>query len=474
MNIAAIRIKNFLSLSQVILNPGKITQISGQNGEGKSSILKAIEFAIQGSTDGSLVKKGEDECEVWLEFDDHTSIRRKIGADGKQSVKVRKGDFAADKPQTLLDGLFGAGAFNPLMLLDSKKRTEVLLSAIPLTIDEKDLKDAMGECPVAVPPVDYKDHGLKVAQQAHKYLFQRRAEANKDAKAASEVARVNRADLSEPERKFAPRPDEVIRKDLDGFKKKIVEENYKDNVRAEHSVHVKAAADDLTRINEMIAETRSQINLLEAQLLAKNETLACDIVLQRSKQAYYDDRKNEPAAAGPDQAVIAAQNTSIQLAMEQLTENATIRGYEGRVRNVETLEATAQKAAQFAKELSASVERVGAPFRSRLIERAKLPIEGLTYEGDEFKLDGCSIDHLSTAEAMKLAIAVARVVAGPTRLICIDRAESLDQESYNQLVEITKDDGFQYFVTKVGEPFSGATKSDRVVKMTEGNAAVLQ
>jgi len=102
------------------------------------------------------------------------------------------------------------------------------------------------------------------------------------------------------------------------------------------------------------------------------------------------------------------------------------------------------------------------------MNRAKLPIEGLTYKDENFYLDGSTIENLSSSKAMKLAVAIARTLAGPTKLICIDGAELLDDETYEALRNEIDNDGFTYFITKVGEAFDHP--ADKVVTMKQGQA----
>ena len=120
MELIKLAIKNFLSISNVEIVPGKINQIIGCNNTGKTSILRAIEVGMKGSPDSSVVKVGETQAEIILEFSDGMSVRRRINASGTQDVKVSKNEMEAKAPQTFLTSLFDKGSFNPLELLEAK------------------------------------------------------------------------------------------------------------------------------------------------------------------------------------------------------------------------------------------------------------------------------------------------------------------------------------------------------------------
>lgn len=472
MKIVRMQIKNFLSLSDVEILPGKVNQIIGGNNNGKTSIIKALEFALKGGTDGSLVRHGENEAEIIVEFDDEMTVRRRLKSDGKQTVQVKKGQFAASSPQTILDGLLQDGSFNPLTLLDSKKRTEIILSAIPLKVTESELKEVAGSCPVDLPPLDYNQHGLKVAQQAHKYFYQRRAEANKDAKAKEETARVKRAELPEIPKANDTRTVDEIRGENEALKSQIAVEQEKDKEVEAQKRRTEIAQAYVTQLERNKAKISADIQHLEKQLSnarAQLEVVSHDLDGALKSLA---ETKAAEAASGADASKIADLNSEIQSNLSEINLRSSIQTIKERHDHVATLEQIAEKARSFAASLDKAVENLGAPFRTKLIESAKLPVQGLSFENDEFLLDGCNIDNLSASKAISLAIAVARSVAGPARLICIDGAEALDEATYAALRKEIEDDGFQYFITKVGEQFMPVAYGDAVVKMNAGNASI--
>jgi len=199
MEISRIQIKNFLSVSSVDLTPGKVNQIVGGNNAGKTTILKALQAGLEGTTDGTVVKHGEDTAEIIIDLDELT-IRRRIKPDGSQSVSVKTADGSLKaKPQEFLDKLINSNAFNPLDLLDPKKRTEALLKCIPISVGEGELKSALTSLsPIDVPPLDYNQHGLKVAESAHRYFYQRRHEAGRIAKEKRAAYEIKEKELPPP------------------------------------------------------------------------------------------------------------------------------------------------------------------------------------------------------------------------------------------------------------------------------------
>lgn len=184
MKIQQIRIENYLGIEEidVILNKDKVF-IEGGNGKGKTSVLEAIENALNSTSDRrpKKVREGEEKSILLVKLDDGTEIKRTIDQDGSNKVDVKKDGIKVKSPETFLKNLFGGFTFNPVDFLQKKdkEQAEILLNMIPFFITEELAKEWFKE----VPSVDYKQHGLKVLQElAEKYFFSKRAVANLEVK----------------------------------------------------------------------------------------------------------------------------------------------------------------------------------------------------------------------------------------------------------------------------------------------------
>lgn len=465
MELVKLQIKNFLSISDVELKPGKVNQIVGKNNQGKSSIVKALEAGLKGSTNGSLVKRGEDAAEIIIEFDNSLAVRRRIKNDGTNTVTVRKEGFAADKPQSFLNNLLSDGGFNPLDLLDPKARTANLLKAIDLKVTEEDVRARLGDkSPVPLPPVDYSQHGLKVVEQLHRYYYQRRAEANKDAEAKTSRFETLKNEL--PQAPTAPAGTrEELQAQIAQRNAAIGEENKKKSLQGERQQQLERAR---ARLQAQITTTehlRSQIHQLQMKLEEEQNRVA----FQQSEVA---NAAKAVAEVEVDQVKIDGLRNEVIDLQKGLTTFAELDAYQQRVAVVQSAEADKLKAEGAAEKLDVCVYLLGNDFKSELMKRTALPVAGLTYEDGQFLLDGDAIDNLSTSRALRLAVGIARKLAGPAKIICIDGAELLDAESYAALRSEIEGDGFTYFITKVGEAFEHP--GDTVTVMNGGVASALQ
>ena len=84
-----------------------------------------------------------------------------------------------------------------------------------------------------------------------------------------------------------------------------------------------------------------------------------------------------------------------------------------------------------------------------LIKKAKLPIEGLAFDGNDIKINDVSLDNLSSSEQLKFGLQVVRALNGDFKVINIDGIENLDSETFTAFLKEIENDDFQYFLTRV-------------------------
>jgi DNA repair ATPase RecN len=458
MNIVRLQIKNFLSISDVSINPGHITQIVGQNNQGKTSILKAIQTALQGTNDPSVVKVGETQAEIILEFSDGLSVRRRVNANGTQDVKVSKNDMEAKSPQTLLNSLFESHGFNPLELLDAKRRTEALLSVIPAKLTQEQVEKALAPLPIPLPPtIDYTGHGLKVATQLHEYFYGRRAEANKTVK--SEQARLNveseKVSLVEPP--SGSHDDAALDRmggECDAEIRSLQQKRGEQNQKVHYAKELEMQVD-----REQRAVENFQRELTKAQAFL-------EIIRVKADAA----QKDALQFGDPQPRLDELHGFKARHSVEK-TKNAEYRTWLSKRDNLEGQRKRLDEATHFASELDRCVTSINYGLKTGMMRSVEMPIPGITFENDKFFFEGSAIENLSTSSSMKLACGLARALAKKTKVICLDGAEALDDESYAALKAQIQDDGYNYFISKVGDAFKEST-GDTVVTMEKGAAHV--
>lgn len=119
MKILELRSENVKKVKAIEIIPkDNLVIISGKNGQGKTSVLDSIWFALEGKAslkDTPMpIRKGEKKAEVTLILDDFI-VTRKWTDNDKSYLKVtNKEGLAYGSPQELLDSFIGKLAFDPL------------------------------------------------------------------------------------------------------------------------------------------------------------------------------------------------------------------------------------------------------------------------------------------------------------------------------------------------------------------------
>ena len=117
MHIVQLTAGNVKRLHAVDITPeGNIVTIAGRNGQGKTSVLDAIWFALGGATamkeTPEVIRQGEVHAKVTLDLGDLVVDRHWVN--GKTTLAVKSKEGAVHRsPQALLDSLVGKISFDP-------------------------------------------------------------------------------------------------------------------------------------------------------------------------------------------------------------------------------------------------------------------------------------------------------------------------------------------------------------------------
>ena len=121
LKIIALQAENLKRLVAVHIRPdGNLVQITGKNGEGKSSVLDAIWWALDGTANiqAQPIRKGADRATIRLDLGELIVTRTfKAQGDGgyTTAITVEGADGSRfSSPQKMLDGFLGALTFDPM------------------------------------------------------------------------------------------------------------------------------------------------------------------------------------------------------------------------------------------------------------------------------------------------------------------------------------------------------------------------
>ncbi len=497
MKITAISIKSYAgikALDAAVPEHGLV--ISGGNGRGKSSVLKALLAALAGrGIDASAIHNGDDVAEVRVEIVNgsttHT-VKRRI-TPRQSTLDVSVGEMDAKKPAAFIAGLLGA-TLDPLELatVDAKRRKALVLAALPVKVTIEQI-DAWAPC-WRWWQVETDGHGLEVIERLRKAAYDDRTDANREVKAleidlkrlaseadalATKVPVDGARTVAEAESELAEAQKEVDR---------LRHQNAESARTAERSASTReraakaraAAADYLARAKELMpAEGSVPAATFAAERAAE---LVMDLArqLEAAKAAWQAALKAREALLGATREVIDLERSaeimtrgandldaSIAAVSVAPVEPVVLFGAERRVADAtagvddarakaaadaarDRASAAAEmlvKAKSTAEHLDNIVQTLTTTAPQALLASAD-GIPGLSIVDDDIALDGVRWASLSTSEQMRLALDVARRVS-KSNIFFVDRLEAIDEERREEFVRLATANGGQLFATLV-------------------------
>lgn len=391
-------------LKAVRIRPdGAMVQITGANGNGKTSVLDAIWLGLKGRQAGVAepIRKGEKVATIRLDLGDYQVLRRFTrGEDGGEmtvdlTVTDAAGKTVRKSPQAVLDGFLGQLSFDPLAFARAK------------AADQYEMLKRL------VPGFDFEANAQK-----RKALFDERTDVNRVEKNARAAA----AAVILP---AGPKPAPI------DVSAKIDEMA----LAAEHNASVTRAREERGRRQTVLEAKRDEAETLRAR--------AATLEGEAEKEEKFLDLLDELPALVDVDALRAeiAKAEDVKRAVEQ---------FEARERH----ESAAKVAEAQSNSLTTRIDDLKRA-RATAIADAKMPVKGLTLgEDDEKKevlLEGVPFGNGSDAEQLRASLAIAMALNPGLRVIRVHEGSVLDTKSLTLVAEMAAAHDFQVWVERVEE-----------------------
>jgi len=399
--IISLQIENIKKIKAVTIRPtGDFVEITGRNGQGKSTVLDAIWWALKGKDNiqTAPIRNGQPKGSIKLEigglFIERTFRRNQVGDDYTTKITVTTKDRAVMKsPQAVLDGFTGMLGFDPLAFMRQTPREQydTLRKLCKLEVD------------------------VEALDRQYKNLFAQRTDVNRDVKAAQ--IRLDNMPLPDN----AP----TERVDISVMVEKVNEINkHNSEIAQRQRIRQALLADNIRRANET-KELQRRIALLAQE----NEKASAQI---RDITAYLQQNKMQDPAAYTDKIKQAEQINSIMDLRDR-------RSFEEKA-----LRTAQNHADQLTNEMKELQER-----KKAAIESAKLPVSGLEFGEGELFLNGVPLAQLSAAEQLKLSMDIAMAENPQLKVVLLKDASLLDKESMEYIRNRAEKEGYQVWAERV-------------------------
>jgi DNA repair exonuclease SbcCD ATPase subunit len=408
---------NFKRLRAVEIRPAGngITVVAGRNGQGKSSVLDAIQAALGGkrAAPAEPVRRGEKRATVVCELDD-LIVQRVFTPGGGAALTVtpRNGTKELKSPQAVLDRLYGALTFDPLQFLRMAPRDR--LAAI----------------------LDLGGPEVAKIEAERESLRKDRADKARDLKSAEARVGAMPSYPSAPKDLLSAAALEVMRGEAHAGQADLRE-----------------AADAVTRLarDREECERRAKTFTDEAARLraeaAKNDAWAKAALEQALTHA-----ENE----------VAAEETRQKLAGTDF--DARLREINGKIDGiVETnAQVTANRARDAArteaKTIGQAVDELDRKLdaldqtRRTLLASALRAVPGMDLGPDGVLLQGLPFEQASTSEQLRAALGIGVAANSELRLLLIREGSLLDADSLAEVAQFAEEHDVQLIIERVGDP----------------------
>ncbi len=380
--------------------------ITGKNGQGKTSVLDSIWYALGGTkiAPDKPIRDGQEKAEVELDLGDY-KVTRSFTEKGSY-LKVENNEGAKySNPQELLNKIIGQLSFDPLEFarMEPKKQVATL---------------------VALTGLDFSDLDQQIAK-----LTEDRQFAGRELKAMGEIPQETVAAVVETSKKTEINITELAKKIQD----------------AQHALDkYQQSRRDIESNNNSIVNLETQLKKIEADIatLKKN-----NIELEKMTPP---DVKIAELQASLDTA--EKENSDIREAKKIISEDLA------RTNKQNNYDA-------FSEQLGQAQEA-----KAKRLAEAKMPIEGLSFTDTGVLFKKIPFDQLSAAEQLKVSMAMAIAGNPKLKVILIRDGSLLDKDNMAVIAELAKEFDFQVWIEKVDDTGKvGVYIEDGEVKQIDGN-----
>lgn len=417
MHISELRIHNVKRIVALGIAPGtgEPVILTGDNAQGKSSVLDAIFLALQNKGLEDPIRHGSSKATVKLvihgaegEYLVERTITKKT-----RSLKITGKDGAdIPSPQAFLDGLVGSLAFDPLQFVRMKPKAQAIAIRELVGLDTSALD------------TQYKE------------AFARRTEVNRTVSNAEAQLK----DLTRPEVPEDRKEEEVGASALIAKRDTMTDAHTKATNAATIAVQALEAVNTAeARVEELRKELAAAENAVTAAKTRADQLAAV------SKTA----RDSAPDAGAI--AAITAQIADVDTTNEGIRARRELRA--SALRAVEAYDAktealkTARGSAETLTQSLATIEEK----KSKLVRDAKMPVDGMTFDDDGVLIDDVRFDQLSTAEQVRVSAAVAMRGNPKLRLILVREGALLNKANLTAICDAAKEGDYQIFIEKFQE-----------------------
>lgn len=411
MKILHLEINDLKRISAIEIDPatGKPIILTGDNGQGKSSVLDGIILALSNTGLDDPIKHGRPSASVKLTLGADKAqylLERKVTKKGDSLTLTDANGLPVSKPQTFLNGLLGNYAFDPLEFTRLKPKDQV-----------EALKTAAG--------LDFSELDAKRAQ-----LYTERTVIARDGK---EVA----AQLAAVPAPASDVPKEEVSASALVDKLQALEADKRATDAARDDVENQAKLVDCMK--EEIEDLQNEIKNLQDRLKGEIEK-KCEE--EKTLSELTEDRDNLVLNAPTPEAIAAAKEAIAKV-------DETNRAVRLAKKHSELTTKRKELLAKHGK-LTRRIEEIDEA-KAEAIKSANLPLDGLELTDEGVMMNGTFFSQLSTAEQIRVSTLVAMSQNPELKIIMIREGALMNSDNLAAVTTLANERDYQLWIEKFME-----------------------
>jgi DNA repair exonuclease SbcCD ATPase subunit len=395
MRIIKLEAENVKRLRAVSVTPkGSTVVIGGKNAQGKTSLLDSIEMVLggKGAVPAEPLRRGEKRGHATIELDDIIVKRTFTEGGGTQLIVTAKDGSKVARPQEVLDGLVSRLSFDPLRFtrMDPKEQVATLRELAGVDFTALDADRAL--------------------------VFEKRTENTRELRRVSALFEKATWHDDAPEK-------EVSVADL------LAELE----TRRRQNAAVQADRAKLAKMRADAQQMFDDIQRLEAELAA----------LKEKREQLLKDGK---VFAGQVAALVEANETEVSERIRSADEtNRKVR------ENAEydAMDTQLERLSKADAEMTARLSMIDEAKREQLAA-ARFHVPGLSFDDDGVKLNGLPLAQASSAEQLRVSLAIGLAMNPTLKLMLIRDGSLLDEDSLAMVEQTAAAADAQVWIEVVG------------------------